>query len=101
MSNAEQLRKAQHNSTFVFDPKTMVDKNGVPLYFTKENATKIGGEFEKRKAETFETLQKMYSKEQVGFIAHRGCSLFTEAKTSALIHKPMDSFINQEMSREF
>lgn len=68
MDNAETLRKAQQNSTFIFDPKTMVDKNGVPLYFTKENATKIGGDFERRKMETFEALQKMYSKDQVSYL---------------------------------
>jgi hypothetical protein len=43
----------------------MIDKNGIPMYFTKENATKIGGVFEKRKVEMFETLQKTLTKEQV------------------------------------
>lgn len=68
MDTAEQLRKFKQNGSFAFDPKVMVDKNGVPLYFTKENVTKIGGTFEKRKAETFEALQKMYTKDQVNLI---------------------------------
>lgn len=68
MDDAESLRKLKKNGTFAFDPKAMVDKNGVPLYFTKQNATQIGGSFEARKIDTFETLQKMYTKEQVGFI---------------------------------
>lgn len=43
----------------------MRDENGKPLYLAKENVTKIFGDFEKRKIDTFQILLKMFNKEQV------------------------------------
>jgi hypothetical protein len=53
------------------DPSKLVDKYGTPLYFTKENATKIGGQTENRKIEVFEVLQHKYTKEQVDNSFHK------------------------------
>lgn len=40
-------------------------KDGTPLYFTKENVTKMFGDFETRKVEIFEVFQESLTKEQV------------------------------------
>lgn len=45
--------------------KDMRDKDGKPLYFTKENVTTMLGTFEERKISTWEKLMGTYSKEQV------------------------------------
>lgn len=42
-------------------------KDGTPLYFMKENVTKMFGDFETRKIEVFEHLQETLTKEQVFF----------------------------------
>jgi hypothetical protein len=100
MSTAEKMREAQQNSTFVFNPKPMVDKNGVPLYFTKENATKIGGNVENRKAETFEALQKMYSKEQLREMNHTGYTSLTREQVFVL-YGPQSPYNNSEALERF
>ncbi|KAI6238496.1 hypothetical protein M3Y99_00673100 [Aphelenchoides fujianensis] len=64
VDEAEHQHEEHKNHTGFFDPGSLKDEHGVPLYFTTENATKIGGEFEARKAATFEQLQQMYTKEQ-------------------------------------
>jgi hypothetical protein len=100
VGDAEQKRKTEQNSMFMFDPKSMVDKNGVPLYFTKENATKIGGEFEKRKAEAFEALQKMYSKEQIREMNYTGYASLTEEQLHFL-YGPQSPYNNSEALERF
>lgn len=57
---------AQNKSRQVLDPSKLIDEDGIPMYFTKENATLIGGTFEERKIEVFEKLHKTYTKNQVG-----------------------------------
>ncbi|KAK6732139.1 hypothetical protein RB195_016489 [Necator americanus] len=47
--------------------REMFGKDGVPLYFTKGNVTELFGDYEKRKIETFEALDKSYTAEQFGF----------------------------------
>ena len=49
----------------MLDPSKLIDDDNVPFYFTKENATLIGGSFEERKIEIFEKLHKTYTKHQV------------------------------------
>lgn len=51
--------------------------DGVPLYFTKENATKIYGDEEKSKIEVFEYLDKSYSEEQKKQLSDDGFALMT------------------------
>jgi hypothetical protein len=58
---------AQNKTRKVLDPSKLIDDDGIPMYFTKENATLLGGSFEARKIEVFEKLHKTYSKNQVGF----------------------------------
>lgn len=42
-------------------------KDGTPLYFMKENVTKMFGDFETSKIDVFEQLQESLTKEQVIF----------------------------------
>ncbi|VDL76989.1 unnamed protein product [Nippostrongylus brasiliensis] len=50
--------------------KEMRALDGTPLYFTKENVTDKFGDIERRKIETFEKLDKSYTKRQVCRIIH-------------------------------
>uniref|UniRef100_A0A1I7YXD5 Uncharacterized protein n=1 Tax=Steinernema glaseri TaxID=37863 RepID=A0A1I7YXD5_9BILA len=59
------------------DPKTkraqeLLGNNGQPLYFTKKNVTELYGEDETKKVETFEQLDKSYSKDQISDLDKRG-----------------------------
>lgn len=78
----------------------MVDKNGIPIYFTKENATKIGGDFEKRKAETFETLQKSFNKDQLREMNTTGYVSMTEEQLHFL-YGPQSPYNNSEALARF
>ncbi|KAI6226349.1 Protein CBR-MLT-10 [Aphelenchoides fujianensis] len=60
VNNVEEAKQKR-----ITNPAEMVDEDGTPLYFTKENATRIGGTFEERKIQTFELLHKTYTKQQL------------------------------------
>ncbi|KAI6195636.1 hypothetical protein M3Y94_01010500 [Aphelenchoides besseyi] len=100
VDEAVQQREEHKNRTEFFDPGSLKDKNGVPLYFTKENATKIGGEFEARKAVTFEKLQLMYTKDQLRELNRTG---YVELNNEQLHHLygPQSPYNNSEALTRF
>ncbi|KHN81401.1 hypothetical protein Tcan_05958 [Toxocara canis] len=49
-----------------------------PLYFTKENLTEMGGEYERRKADIFESLSRALTKKQSADFKRRGFSVLTK-----------------------
>lgn len=55
--------KAQMRKRYEIESKT---KDGTPLYFTRDNATKFG-EYEERKIDTHMNLMANLTKEQVNF----------------------------------
>ncbi|KAL6733610.1 hypothetical protein Aduo_004243 [Ancylostoma duodenale] len=55
----------------------MRGKDGVPLYFSKENVTGLFGDVEKRKIETFEALDKSYTPEQKDDLERIGYAFLT------------------------
>ncbi|KAI1707294.1 moulting cycle domain-containing protein [Ditylenchus destructor] len=59
-------------------------KDGTPLYFTRENVTKMFGSFEDRKIETFMSLHKNFSKEQVKELNHTGFFMMTREQLHML-----------------
>ncbi|KAI1704489.1 moulting cycle domain-containing protein [Ditylenchus destructor] len=59
-------------------------KDGTPLYFTRENVTKMFGSFEDRKIETFMNLHKSFSKEQVKELNHTGFFMMTREQLRML-----------------
>jgi hypothetical protein len=67
----------------MLNPEELIDDDGIPLYFTKENATLIGGSFEERKIEVFEKLHKTYTKNQVGYVKiYESLSMFCKQRQS-------------------
>lgn len=61
--------------------------DGVPLYFTKENATKIIGQEEKSKIEVFEYLDKSYDEHQKKKLNEDGYAFLTEHQMEKLYGK--------------
>lgn len=61
--------------------------DGVPLYFTKENATKIIGQEEKTKIEIFEYLDKDYNEEQKAKLNTDGYAVLTDHQMEKLYGK--------------
>uniref|UniRef100_A0A183FY95 HA domain-containing protein n=1 Tax=Heligmosomoides polygyrus TaxID=6339 RepID=A0A183FY95_HELPZ len=89
--------------------KEMRLPDGTPMYFTKENATKYGGEVEKRKIETFERLDRTYTKDQkidgplIAFSCYRNESFqkeeleqrgyaFMDSKQLSIVYGPNSPF---------
>ncbi|KAF1768007.1 hypothetical protein GCK72_007968 [Caenorhabditis remanei] len=67
--------------------KELRGPDGVPLYFTKENATKIIGEEEKSKIEVFEYLDKSYDENQKKKLNEDGFAFLTEHQMEKLYGK--------------
>ncbi|CAI5442261.1 unnamed protein product [Caenorhabditis angaria] len=61
--------------------------DGVPLYFTKENATEIYGDVEKQKIEVFEYLDKSYSDDQKEKLNTDGFAMLTTEQLDKLYGK--------------
>uniref|UniRef100_A0A0N5AFP1 HTH Mu-type domain-containing protein n=1 Tax=Syphacia muris TaxID=451379 RepID=A0A0N5AFP1_9BILA len=58
--------------------------DGQPMYFTKDNATEIYGQFGKSKIETFEELHKSLSKQQLKEMNRTGYSLLSPEQLQML-----------------
>uniref|UniRef100_A0A8R1HI54 Uncharacterized protein n=1 Tax=Caenorhabditis japonica TaxID=281687 RepID=A0A8R1HI54_CAEJA len=67
--------------------KELRGADGVPLYFTKENATKIIGQEEKTKIEVFEYLDQSYDEQQKKALNDDGYAFLTEAQLEKLYGK--------------
>lgn len=67
--------------------KELRGPDGVPLYFTKENATKIIGQEEKSKIEVFEYLDKSYNEEQKKKLNDDGYAFLTPDQMDKLYGK--------------
>ncbi|KAI1703975.1 moulting cycle domain-containing protein [Ditylenchus destructor] len=62
-------------------------KDGTPLYFTRENVTKMFGSFEDRKIETFMNLHKNITKEQVLELNRTGYVMMTREQLDIIYGK--------------
>lgn len=63
------------------DVRKVRGPDGQPIYFTKENVTKLYGAFEASKIEVFEQLQKTFTPEQVSaYFSVQGLSSLTVLK---------------------
>lgn len=67
--------------------KELRGPDGVPLYFTKENATKIFGNEEKSKIEVFEYLDKNYNEDQKKRLNEDGFAFLTQHQMEHLYGK--------------
>ncbi|KHJ81621.1 hypothetical protein OESDEN_18691, partial [Oesophagostomum dentatum] len=67
--------------------RELLNENGVPLYFTKKNVTEILGDTEKRKIETFETLDKSYTVQQKEDLGRDGYA-FLDAEQLRTVYGP-------------
>uniref|UniRef100_A0A1I7TG86 Uncharacterized protein n=1 Tax=Caenorhabditis tropicalis TaxID=1561998 RepID=A0A1I7TG86_9PELO len=67
--------------------KELTGPDGVPLYFTKENATKIIGDEEKSKIEVFEYLDKSYNEDQKKKLNEDGFAFLTQHQMEKLYGK--------------
>lgn len=67
--------------------KELRGSDGVPLYFTKENATKIIGQEEKTKIEVFEYLDRNYNEEQKKKLNEDGFAFLTPHQMEKLYGK--------------
>ncbi|CAJ0608071.1 unnamed protein product [Cylicocyclus nassatus] len=76
--------------------REMLNEDGVPLYFTKENATMIVGDIERRKIETFEALDRSYTLDQRDDLERLGYA-FLNTKQLNIIYGP-DSPYNKSDS---
>ncbi|XGW13037.1 hypothetical protein V3C99_013575 [Haemonchus contortus] len=74
--------------------------DGTPLYFTKKNVTKIFGEDEKRKIETFEELDRMYTDSQKEDLDRRGYSFLTPEQLD-LVYGPKSPFNDTVLHKKF
>ena len=61
----EKLRKAEKDEEEKERMRDFTDKDGKPLYFSKENATQIYGEYEAGKLDLLDGFYKSLSAEQV------------------------------------
>ncbi|WKX96111.1 hypothetical protein Q1695_012513 [Nippostrongylus brasiliensis] len=64
--------------------KEMRALDGTPLYFTKENVTDKFGDIERRKIETFEKLDKSYTKRQKDDLDTQGFSMLNTEQLETL-----------------
>ncbi|KAI1699108.1 moulting cycle domain-containing protein [Ditylenchus destructor] len=70
-------------------------KDGTPLYFTRENVTKMLGSFEDRKIETHMTLHKNMSKDQVLELNRTGYVMMSREQMR-LIYGPKSPYNDSE-----
>lgn len=67
--------------------------DGQPIYFTKENVTKLYGAFEASKIEVFEQLQKTFTPEQVDAMNRTGYAVLAPAQCE-LFYGPKSPYHN-------
>uniref|UniRef100_A0AC35FF69 Uncharacterized protein n=1 Tax=Panagrolaimus sp. PS1159 TaxID=55785 RepID=A0AC35FF69_9BILA len=79
--------------------KSYEEKNrasdGTPLYFTKENVTKMYGDYETRKITTWEKLLSTYTKEQMREMNETGYAVLTKEQLY-LLYGPESPFNSSE-----
>ncbi|EYC44813.1 hypothetical protein Y032_0449g1670 [Ancylostoma ceylanicum] len=78
----------------------MRGKDGVPLYFTKENVTGLFGDVEKRKIETFEALDKSYTLEQKDDLERLGYA-FLNSKQLDIVYGSNSPYNKSDSLRMF
>ncbi|VDO36262.1 unnamed protein product [Haemonchus placei] len=74
--------------------------DGTPLYFTKKNVTDIFGDTERRKIETFEELDRLYTKSQREDLDKQGYSYLT-LKQLDVIYGPNSPYNKSDSHRLF
>ncbi|PAV87692.1 hypothetical protein WR25_03731 [Diploscapter pachys] len=74
--------------------KDFIGEDGRPLYFTKENVTKIYGKKEARKIEIMEKLEKLYNPEQLKELNRTGYAILT-VRQREILYGPGSTYHNE------
>jgi hypothetical protein len=69
--------------------------DGTPLYFTKENVSRAFGDFETRRIDTYEALDRTYSVEQLRELNRTGYALMRREQLE-LIYGPQSPYNNSK-----
>ncbi|VDM80328.1 unnamed protein product [Strongylus vulgaris] len=80
--------------------RDLLDKDGVPLYFTKENTSEILGDTEKRKVETFEALSRSYTPDQKDDLEKYGYA-FLNTEQLNIVYGPKSPYNKSDSLRRF
>ncbi|KAK5979264.1 hypothetical protein GCK32_000651 [Trichostrongylus colubriformis] len=74
--------------------------DGTPLYFVKENVTKILGDTERRKIETFEEVDRLYTEKQKEDLDKQGYAFLT-TKQLDVVYGPASPYNNSKSYQLF
>ncbi|KAI1732619.1 moulting cycle domain-containing protein [Ditylenchus destructor] len=94
--NIDKDKASQMRKRFEIESKA---KDGTPLYFTRDNATKFG-KYEERKIDTHMNLMANLTKEQVKDLNRTGYVLLTPAQLHTL-YGPQSPYNNSEALKRF
>lgn len=96
----DRLRKAEKEEEEKERMRDFVGKDGKPLYFSKENATQIYGEYEAGKLDMLDGFYKTLSAEQMQSMNKTGYTIMDDNQLQA-IYGPGSPFNNSEALEKF
>ncbi|EFO95118.1 CRE-MLTN-8 protein [Caenorhabditis remanei] len=96
----DRLRKAEKEEEDKERMRDFTDKDGKPLYFSKENATQIYGEYEAGKLDLLDGFYKSLSAEQMQSMNKTGYTVMDDKQLEA-IYGPNSPFNNSEALEKF
>ncbi|CCD74312.1 MLt-TeN (mlt-10) related [Caenorhabditis elegans] len=96
----EKMRIAEEKEQDEERRKDFVDKDGRPMYFTKENVTEIYGEYEATKIDLINGIYKTMSKDQLDALNSTGYSIMDD-KQLDMLYGPGSPYNNSEALDKF
>ncbi|CAO4377659.1 unnamed protein product [Caenorhabditis nigoni] len=96
----DRLRRVEKEEEEKERMRDFVDKDGKPLYFSKENATQIYGEYEAGKLDLLDGFYKSLSAEQMQSMNKTGYTIMDD-KQLETIYGPNSPFNNSEALEKF